>query len=126
MALTAEQIQDLGIEVLTLDSEHEYYESEFTLDGEPYRLLTRYNKRIDSWFASLYDGQGNPLALGRRITVGNFLFPWLVGRDRPAGQLLAIDTEDRDSDPGHDDLGNRVVIVYIDAESMEAAGANGG
>ncbi len=113
-------------DVLTLDSEHEYYTSEFTLDGESFRLLARYNKRVESWFFSLYDGDGNPIAMGRRVTVGNFLFPWLVGSNRPAGQLMAIDTKDGETDPGRFDLGNRVSIVYVNADAMEEAGGNGG
>jgi hypothetical protein len=74
----------------------------------------------------LYQEDMTPIAVGRRVTVGNFLFPWLTGRNRPAGQLLALDTKDEDSDPGRNDLGERVVIVYITAEAMEAAGAQGG
>lgn len=116
----------MAIEVLTLDSEHQNQEAEFQLDGENFRLLTRYNKRVDSWFLSLYQDDGTPIATGRRLTVGNFLFPWLVGRNRPAGQLIAIDTTDRDSDPGELDLGNRVQVLYVDAEEMEELGAIGG
>lgn len=110
----------MAIEILALDSDHEYQETEFQLDGETFRLLTRYIARTDSWMASLYDATGSPIATGRRITVGNFLFPWLSGRDRPAGQLIAIDTKDEDVDPGEFDLGERVIIAYADAETMSS------
>ncbi len=120
----------MAIEILVLDSDHEYYENEFTLDDESFRIQARYNARIDSWMLSLFDGDGNAIAVGRRVTVGNFLFPWLTGRNRPGGQLMAIDSEDRSdtggTDPGRYDLGERVVILYLDAAEMEAAGANGG
>lgn len=116
----------MAVEVLQLDSTHLYYESEFLLDGESFRLLARFNRRVESWFLSLYDVNGDPIATGRRVTVGNFLFPWLVGRNRPAGQLIALDTSAQDSDPGENDLGNRVVIVYADAEEIEGLGGVGG
>ncbi len=116
----------MAILILQLDSAHQYYESEFLLDGEPFRLLTRYNKRVESWFVSLYDSAGEPICTGRRLTVGNFLFPWLVGRNRPSGQLLALDTSSQDSDPGELDLGKRVSLMYIDAEEIESLGGRGG
>ena len=116
----------MAVEILTLDSTHDYQEQEFQLDGETFRLLARWNERIDSWIISLYESDGTPVAVGRRLTVGNFLFPWLVTENRPAGQLIAIDTKDEDVDPGHFDLGNRVVVAYLDIEEMAALGANGG
>lgn len=113
------------IEVLTLDSEHENYEASFQLDGETFGLRARYNNRVDSWFLTLIDADGSIIVGSRRVTVGNLLFPWLVGRNRPAGQLLAIDTEDEDGDPGRHDLGSRVLVMYADADELEAAGARG-
>lgn len=116
----------MAIEILQLDPTHQYFESTFDLDGELFRLTTRYNARIDSWMASLYDALNNPIALGRRITVNNLLFPWLVGQNRPAGQLIAVDTQDEDHDPGENDLGTRVVIYYADSDELVSLGANVG
>lgn len=109
----------MAIEILQLNSDHEFYETEFQLDGETFRLVTRWNSRIDSWILSLYDFEGNPIHTGRRLTVGNFLFPWLSSQSRPAGQLMALDTKDEDHDPGHDDLGDRIIVYYLDAEEVE-------
>ena len=116
----------MAIEILTLDSEHEFQETEFQLDGETFRLLARYIARTDSWMLSLFDTAGDPIATGRRLTVGNFLVPWLTGRNRPAGQLIALDTTNRDEDPGEHDLGERVLVIYADAETMIAMGAQSG
>lgn len=110
----------MAVEILQLSSDHEYQEAEFQLDGETFRLLVRYNKRIDSWVLSVFDFEGTAVATGRRITVNNFLFPWLVTSARPSGQLMALDSQDEDSDPGHDDLGTRVVLYYLDAEEVAA------
>ncbi len=66
----------------------------------------------------MYDFEGEPIALGRRITVGNFFFPWLVSQSRPSGQLMAIDTKDEYRDPGHADLGSRVIIYYVPYDEM--------
>lgn len=112
----------MAIEILQLSSDHEYQEAEFQLDAETFKVVTRYNRRIDSWMLSLYDFEGNPVATGRRITVGNFLFPWLVTSARPGGQFIALDTQDEDADPGHDDLGTRVVLFYFDVDEIQEAG----
>lgn len=108
----------MAVELLQLDSNHDNYEIEVLLDGENFRLACRWNERVDAWFVSLYDASGDAIALGRRLTVGNFLFPWLVGSNRPAGQLMALDTSNEDVDPAHADLGNRVIVTYLDAEEM--------
>lgn len=108
----------MAIEILQLSPDHEYQEAEFQLDGDTFRVLVRYNARIDSWMLSLYDFEGNAVATGRRITVNNFLFPWLVSSARPGGQLMALDSQDEDADPGHDDLGTRVVLYYFDADEI--------
>lgn len=115
----------MAVEILELDPTQEYVETQFQLDGETFTFLVRWNERIDSWILSIYETDGTPIAVGRRITVGNFLFPWLVGSNRPSGQLMALDTKEEDVDPGHDDMGTRVKLFYIDAEEMEALGAQG-
>lgn len=114
----------MAIEILQLSSDHEYQEAEFQLDGETFRLLSRYNARVDSWFFSLYDADGTAIHTGRRVTVGNFVFPWLVSESRPGGQLMAIDSQAEDVDPGHADLGTRVDVYYFDRDeivTMQAA-----
>ncbi len=113
----------MSIEILQLDSTHQNCETTFDLDGVLFRLRTRYNARIDSWIASLYDAEGNPISVGRRLTVGNMLFPWLATQNSPAGQLIAIDSQDEDQDPGEKDLGTRVSIFYFDAEEIAALSA---
>lgn len=42
------------VEVLALDSTHDYQEAQLQVDGETYILKTRWNERIDSWIVSLY------------------------------------------------------------------------
>lgn len=115
----------MAVEILTLDSKHDYYEAEFQLDEDIFRILARWNERIDSWVVSLYQADGTPVAVGRRVTVGNFLFPWLVSSARPGGQLIALDTKGEDADPGHYDLGTRCVVAYLDRDEMIALGAAG-
>ncbi len=116
----------MAIEILQLDSTHMYYESEFLLDSESFRILARFNRRVQAWFISLYDSEGEPICVGRRLTVGNLLFPWLVSRNRPSGQLIALDTSDEDIDPGLNDLGNRVIVAYVDADELESMGGLSG
>lgn len=41
-----------------------------TLDGEPLRLQFSWGPKTRSWYLDLYDGQDNPLVLGKRVTNG--------------------------------------------------------
>lgn len=112
----------MAIEILELDSTHEYSETSFDLDGVIFTLQTRYNPRSDSWYLSLFAGDGTPICLGRRITVNNILFPWLAADSKPAGALIAVDSQDEDKDPGEDELSTRVLIMYADADELVAMG----
>lgn len=88
-------------------------EIQIALDGVTYGMRFRYNTRMDAWFLDLSDEEGVPILSGRRIVVD---WPLLERRSRavPPGHLYAFDTTLRQQDPGRDDLGTRVLLLYID------------
>lgn len=70
-----------------------------------------------AWYISLADGQG-PLLAPRKLIIGYPLLLSLKGPRRPAGELLAIDRSDSGINPGLTDLGSRVILTYVNSDSL--------
>ena len=83
------------------------------LDGVTFTFAFEWNDRNEQWSFTLYDTNGVALVCGVSVVVGIPLlnrFRTLPGL--PAGMLEAIDTSDLSTDPGFDDLGDRVQLAY--------------
>jgi len=97
---------------IPLDSSLPSYELTTTLDEEDYTFHVYWADRLESWFFDLTDANGDPIVSGQRIATNAALS---VGfNDKIPGAITSITTDDNDdSDPGRDDLGNRVLVLYI-------------
>jgi hypothetical protein len=91
------------------------YDFAIELDGTTYTLGLRWNDRDSAWYLDVLDAEENPIAMGRKVVVG---FP-LLGRSKlenqPPGVLFAMDTSGADAEPGVNDLGGRVQLLYQEA-----------
>lgn len=92
------------------------------LDGATYGLELRWNQRALGWFLSIFDVSGNLLLSGRRLVVG-----WgLIARFKkwnaslPPGDFIVVDSTGEGLEPGLDELGTRVKLVYIEAQELSA------
>lgn len=94
-------------------------EAKYVLDGVSYTFRFRYNDRGGAWFFDLIDEDEDPIIYGRKITVSWPLFGWReIDTRLPGGRLFACDTEDGDVDPQLEDLGKRVVLLYVEAADI--------
>lgn len=100
-----------------------------SLDGRDYRLRFLWNQREDTWFFSIADGSGSPIASGIKVVVGADLLGLVTDTRAPAGAIIAIDGRAVPStaliktlavDPGFDDLGDAIRLVYASAAEIEA------
>lgn len=99
--------------VVTLDSLTPRFTQTVELDGVSFTFAFEWNDRNEQWSFSLYDAAGVGLVYGVSLVVGIPLlnrFPNVPGL--PAGGLEAIDTSDLSADPGFEDLGSRVQLMY--------------
>lgn len=98
-------------DILPIDSSDKDYEITIALDGVDYVFRIRWRARLAGWFMDIFDAEKNPLLSGQRIATN-------AGLNRAIkhiiqGNLIAISMDDQDdSDPGEDDLGVRVLIIY--------------
>jgi hypothetical protein len=94
------------------------YDLQVVLEDVQYTLQFRLNVRMGAWFMSVLDGEGVvPIMTGARIVVNWPLWAYFTGRD-PAGAFVAVDTASTGADPGPDDMGARVQLVYYSSEEL--------
>jgi hypothetical protein len=91
------------------------YEFQITLEGTPYRLAFRYNRRRERWAMDIQSQQGVMLLAGVPILVAMDLTSRFRVVDGPPGRFFAVDSSNQDLPPTEADLGNRVLLYYEEA-----------
>ena len=91
------------------------YEFQIALEGTPYRLAFRYNRRRERWAMDISNQQGITLLAGIPILVAMDLTSRFRVVGGPPGRFFAVDTSNQDLPPLEADLGNRVLIYYEEA-----------
>lgn len=91
------------------------------LDGTSYILQLNFNPRsaagAGKWFITLADQSGNMLVGPVPVVVNWGLFDRFVDLVDLPGSIIAFDTSGNDEDPGQFDLGGRVRLFYLEADS---------
>lgn len=105
------------IRTVPLTSDVENFTQVTALDGTNYVFVFRWNERAQAWHFDLYTEDGEPIAMGVRVVVSWPLLRRCVSARRPPGELIAVDTTGQ-GDPGRSDLGARVQLQYIEAETV--------
>jgi hypothetical protein len=93
------------------------YEFQITLEGTPYRLSFRYNRRRERWAMDIKNQQGDSILSGIPILVGMDLTSRFRAEGGPPGRFFAVDSSNQDLPPTEADLGNRVLLYYEEANS---------
>ena len=96
------------------------YSQAVQLDGIAFRLDFSWNGRGKYWKVAIYDAAAN-LLLSKAIRVGMPLLARYRDPAFPPGEMVANDTSGQDADPGVNDLGARVQLVYYTAAEMAVA-----
>lgn len=111
-------------QVIPVDSSTDDYVITVSLDAKTFDLRLRWNTRDDRWYMSIYEADEPTNTDGGRAAIIDSI-PVLADtpmlrlfsdRRRPLGEIVPIDTDARlgAADPGRNDLGSRVVLVYFD------------
>lgn len=98
-----------------------FYTESMQLDGVTFILDIQWNQVMGAWYVGISDAESNQLVCGRRIVVGTAPFGKFADPRLPAGLIMPIDTSNQDLDPGLNDLGDRVQLIYITAAELLAA-----
>lgn len=87
------------------------------LESTPYRFEFQWNDRDSSWYMSLFETDNTPILLSKRVSLTSDLFS-PRGAKSPPGELHAVDTGGALMPPAIDELGNRVVLVYLESTEL--------
>jgi hypothetical protein len=93
----------------------ESYTERVELDSVMFELTLTWNTREEVWMLSIADADGVALASGVKVVVDYPLFRSVSNADMPAGTMMALDTSGAGLDPGLNELGERVLLMYRDA-----------
>lgn len=97
------------------------YEYLIGLEGRDYRLRYTYSERVDAWHLDVELADGTALATGVRLVANLPLLRRYIDDRLPPGVLVALAMADPPADPGRDDLGEQVVMVYIASDELPQA-----
>ncbi len=89
------------------------------LDGREYVLAFRWSQREAQWYLDLRDAEGELLAGPIKLVVH---WPLLESRrgarpEMPPGELMLVDGRQTPADPGLDELGDVVQLLYREASA---------
>ena len=101
-------------QVLPFDSTDPHYTVTVPLEGARYVFCLDWNAREEAWYLSINDLENEPILSGLRIVAD-----WTPLRrfhyldNIPPGEILILDTSGEGMDPGRNDLGDRVLVLYF-------------
>ena len=101
-----------------------HYTFEIELERRTFGFEFLWNDRSKSWSFNLFrDGlydDAHLLLAGRKIVIDLPLLARYRDPRLPAGELCAIDTSGQAQNPGLDELGDRVRLLYFDFADIPA------
>jgi hypothetical protein len=81
--------------------------------GTTYLIRWLWNARGGYWAFSLLDTSGDAIINGVRVAINVDLIGRCIDERKPPGSILVLDPSDAGgADPGLEDLGKRVKVVY--------------
>lgn len=84
-----------------------------TLDGSDFVFTFSWNGRESAWYFDIADQDGVPIAMSIKVTVETPLLRRCADPRQPKGLLWAADTTGQGLDPGRNDLGERVLLLFV-------------
>jgi hypothetical protein len=82
------------------------------LEGTVYQVRLRYNTRAGHWALGLADAAGIVLLSGVAVRLGVDLLSQYKDDRFPPGKLFAMNWVDQYQEPGRDNLGTDVSLIY--------------
>jgi hypothetical protein len=112
------------IEILQTQQGASAYDQRVTLDGQAYILRLDWNGRGGAWYLSLYDDEGLPLLVSRKLSTNSPVlrrFRFVGGL--PPGDIMACDFSAQIEYAGYSELGpgRGVTLYYFDAQEVADA-----
>ena len=108
----------MGIQIIPTSSSESNYSQITALDGRDFKLELRWNQREGRWYLSVRTAADGLIQGPTKIVADWPLIYPEQDLPLPPGCLMAVDTTGQGRDPGLAELGDRVVLVYLDQEEL--------
>lgn len=100
-----------------------YYVFEIELDGVLFKLEFKFNERDSAWYLHILDQNDNHLRSGIKVVSDwTILRLWREVGTRPEGEMIPTALGDISRPALIDELGEQVILTYLDAEEIAALG----
>lgn len=106
----------IEFQVLPLVPAEPSYRRSTTLGETQYLLDVHWNERAGAWYMDILASDETRIRSGIKIVLGALLGGQSVAPGFPDGILVAKDKSGQGRDAGYDDLGERVVVLFIPYE----------
>jgi len=90
------------------------------MDGRRYQLRFYFNETDGFYYMDLSDVDGVAIVTGRRLVADGFPLSRVADDRRPPGELAVVD-DNNGGDAAFGEIGDRVRLVYLDAEELGRA-----
>lgn len=87
-----------------------------SLDGSTYALRVQWNQREGRWSLDVSDSSGTPIVMGIALVTGWSLLSLVTDARKPPGDLVVRRMDGGSGEPGLDELGAVVDLLYYEAE----------
>ena len=96
------------------------FEYRVELDEETFTLRFRWNTRAATWFVDISDSDEEPIVMGRPLNLDTTLLRQFRHLAVPGGDLMSYDSTKAKVRAGVTDLGERVLVLYLEAAQLAA------
>lgn len=100
------------------------YSYTIALDDVLFGFVLLYRERQDRWYMSIYDSDGEPLLLGKKLSVDTPLLEAYEIPGLPPGEIALWDTSGAEVECGFADLGVRCELIYIEVDELPPPAAD--
>lgn len=102
----------------TIETQAPTIDGLISLTDVEFRIVQRWDDRLEAWFIDLYDADDVQLARGKRLVANYYLFDDQLDRRFPAGRLMLLDDAGTGVACGFEDLGDRCQLVYFEPNEV--------
>lgn len=99
---------------IPLPTSNPHFVQQTQLNGVTYTIRIHWNEREEAFYMELGDIEGNPIVASRKLVANWGLLFRVTDERKPVGDIFCVDQTGQGVDPGLDDLGERVLLIYDD------------
>lgn len=105
----------MAVVVIPTRSDFDHYKFTVDLEGQNYGFSFRFNGRMQKWVFDLTSEDGTAIIESNPVYVNQLTLNRYQTDLKPKGDLMFLDTSGLNLDPTQDDLGTRVILMYIES-----------